>query len=182
MSYTEKEFAAIVESTKKVVLNAIGKTLNPEHIDYIDDVAQETYMRAFSALAKNKFQNKAKLTTWLYKIAQNESLRMNKKLARQNRTQEEAKGAAMEAHQTQEAQYTDPHLKTSPDANSMIHLLLDKLPEKYRCVMELDLQGYQDNQIAEKLNISLGTVKSRNSRAREQMRRMVHQMELVEGM
>ncbi len=172
----EKEFSSIVAETKKVVLTAIGKTLDPEFADYLDDVVQETYLRAFSALSKNKFKNEAKLSTWLYQIARNESLRMNKKLIRENKNREEIDMASLQQAEPENAQNT-----ANPDYQSMVHLLIDKLPDKYRSVMELDMQGYRDNQIAEKLNISLGTVKSRNSRAREQLRRMVHQVDLLES-
>lgn len=80
---TESEFAEIVNSTRNTVLSAIEKNLAERFYYAIDDVAQETYFRAYKALKKNQFRQESKLSTWLYTIARNESLRMNDKLRKE---------------------------------------------------------------------------------------------------
>ncbi|KPA30808.1 putative terminase, ATPase subunit, gpP-like protein [Leptospira interrogans] len=49
---TESEFAEIVNSTRNTVLSAIEKNLAERFYYAIDDVAQETYFRAYKALKK----------------------------------------------------------------------------------------------------------------------------------
>nr|WP_231293371.1 sigma factor [Leptospira sp. serovar Kenya] len=80
---TESEFTEIVSSTREIVLSAIEKNLAERFSYAIDDVAQETYFRAYKALKKDQFRQESKLSTWLYTIARNESLRMNDKLRKE---------------------------------------------------------------------------------------------------
>jgi DNA-directed RNA polymerase specialized sigma24 family protein len=58
---TEREFADIVGRTKKVVLSAIEKNLASRFYHSIDDVVQETYLRAYSSLTKGKFRGESSL-------------------------------------------------------------------------------------------------------------------------
>jgi len=154
---TEREFAEIVKRTKKTVLSAIEKNMAARFYHAIDDVAQETYIRAYNGLAKNSFRGDSSIETWLYKIARNESLRMNQKLSRE---EEKAKKASENACLMQ-IQNTDP----GDSAYLNDHLTL--LPEKYRSVLSLTSQGYNINDISQKLGIRPGTVKSRTSRGKK---------------
>jgi RNA polymerase sigma-70 factor (ECF subfamily) len=57
------------------------------------------------------------------------------------------------------------------DLNRMLHAGLQTLPEEQRVALVLsDVQGYNYQEIAEITGVSLGTVKSRLSRARAKMR------------
>ena len=79
----DKEFAGIVNSTKPIVLSAIKKYVAAQYFHSIDDVVQETYLRAYKSLIKNSFRGESSMETWLYAIARNESLRMMKKINRE---------------------------------------------------------------------------------------------------
>lgn len=163
----EREFAEIVKRTKKTVLSAIEKNMSPRFYHAIDDVAQETYIRAFNGLAKNSFRGDSSIETWLYKIARNESLRMNHKLIR-------------EEEKTLKAQ-SNIRLVQNPDSGDTEYLKdhLKLLPEKYRSVLTLSSQGFNINDISKKLGIRPGTVKSRASRGKkiihENIRREDHE-------
>ncbi len=87
----DKIFTSIVEQTKGIVLSAIKKYLFERYYHAIDDVVQETYLRAYKSLMNNKFQGRSKTGTWLYIIAKNESLRMNHKLQREEKKKEKIK-------------------------------------------------------------------------------------------
>ncbi|HEY1405165.1 MAG TPA: hypothetical protein VF857_01020, partial [Spirochaetota bacterium] len=65
----DKEFAIIVRKTKKVVLSSIGRHLPARFSHAIDDIAQESYIRAYRSLVKGAFRNESSLETWLYAIA-----------------------------------------------------------------------------------------------------------------
>ena len=57
------------------------------------------------------------------------------------------------------------------DLNCTLHTGMQTLPEEQRAVLVLsDVQGYNYQEIAEITSVSLGTVKSRLSRARSKMR------------
>ena len=151
----EKDFADIVNKTKKTVLSAISKTLSPRFFHAIDDVAQETYLRAYRGLTQNSFRNDSAIETWLYKIARNESLRMNQKLSR-----EEDKIKKMQQANTLVQDFG------SNDASNL-NDYLNLLPEKYKSVLLLAAQGFNINDISVKLGIRPGTVKSRASRGKK---------------
>ncbi|MES0489974.1 MAG: RNA polymerase sigma factor [Leptospirales bacterium] len=165
---TEKEFTKFVNDTKSVVLGAVQKYLHAENVSSIDDVVQEIYLRAYKALSKKKFRSESSITTWLYTIAKNESFRFNDKMAKEREKVEEMTPQTPEPFKTDDgswAQETTQYFKE----------LIKNLPKKYREVIELDIMGYRDKQIAQMLNISAGTVKSRNSRARDMIRQLAAQ-------
>jgi RNA polymerase sigma-70 factor, ECF subfamily len=155
---TEKEFADIINSTKKIVLSAIEKNLFSKFYHSIDDVAQETYLRAYKNLIKNKFRNDSSISTWLYTIARNESLRMNKKLFR-----EEEKAAKI----FEKNKRTEPG--NDDDKNEIIKLKdsINELPGKYKEVLLLIADGMSIKEISFKLRIKEGTVKSRTHRGKQ---------------
>jgi len=154
----EREFAEIVKRTKKTVLSAIEKNMSARFYHAIDDVAQETYIRAYNGLAKNSFRGDSSIDTWLYSIARNESLRMNHKLVR-----EEQKGKKA----SENASLMQIHKAADSDDTAYLSDHLTRLPEKYRSVLSLTSQGYSINDISQKLGIRPGTVKSRTSRGKK---------------
>ena len=151
----EREFAEIVGRTKKTVLSAIEKNLASRFYHSIDDVVQETYLRAYGSLIKGKFRGESSLETWLYSIARNESLRMNEKMMREERKEKRL----MESEMAEEV--------PSDDGISLLHENITNLPEKYGSVLNLVSQGFSINQISDRLGINTGTVKSRISRGKK---------------
>lgn len=98
----QKEFTELIDSTKHIVLSAIKKNLFDEFHDSIDDVVQETYFRAYKSLSANKFRGDSSVSTWLYTIARNESLRMNQKRSRQTALASKLKEKVILDNSTQE--------------------------------------------------------------------------------
>jgi len=153
---TEREFAEIVGRTKKAVLSAIEKNLASRFYHSIDDVVQETYLRAYGSLTRGKFRGESSIETWLYTIARNESLRMNEKLMREERKEKKI----IEEEKNPAENYHDENL-------DLLQENISRLPEKYGSVLNLVSLGYSMNQISEKLGINVGTVKSRISRGKK---------------
>lgn len=168
---SEDEFAQVVRETKGVVLSAIRRHLGTDFYHAIDDVAQETYLRAFRSLQKNSFRNEAALSSWLYRIAANESKRCTARLIREERKSRKVLEADFRSNPE-----TAPN--GSQDTLEMVESeeirdLVARLPEKYRNVFILQLDGLSEKEIAGRLNVSPGTIKSRSSRGRELMARML---------
>lgn len=157
----EIEFASIVGRTKKTVLQAVRKHLAVRFSYATDDVVQETYMRGYRHLANGKFRNESSIESWLYAIAKNESYRMNKRLWR------EEEKAEMSAEQLA---YQPGHIL--PEDHIHMGKLIDRLPEIYREVVMLKVQGLSEVEIASQLRINEGTVKSRFYRGKELLQKL----------
>ncbi|HON16317.1 MAG TPA: sigma-70 family RNA polymerase sigma factor [Spirochaetota bacterium] len=155
---TDKDFALIVERTKRVVLSAIEKNLYERFYFSIDDVVQETYIRAYKNLIKESFRGDSSLETWLYKIAMNESLRMNERLLREEKKSKKL----MESMEDEVPAERDELVELNESIAS--------LPEKYSSVLSLLGMGYSLKEISIKLGLNIGTVKSRISRAKDLLR------------
>lgn len=166
---TELEFGNIVGETKKTVLAAVQKHLPARFYHSIDDVVQETYMRAFRHLSSGKFRNEAAVSSWLYTIARNESLRMARKLGREEEKMERLQEEAMVNEANDAPQYLHDM--------SMLENMLEHIPLKYREVMLLRSRGVSEKEIAQQLGIRKGTVKSRFSRGREMLQRAAGEVE-----
>ncbi len=163
MAMDEKTFTEIVHSTKGVVLSAIRKHLPERYHHAIDDIAQETYLRAYRGLKKNGFRGDSAISTWLYTIARNETLRMTHKLARH---EEKTEALAEYRHAAQ------PDTRRDDDPE-LLGVVIATLPVKYRAVYELAALGMSDGEISERLSLSRGTVKSRKARGREMLAKLL---------
>ncbi len=165
----EKEFSAIVTQSKGVILSAIEKNLAERFYHAIDDVAQETYLRAYKNLIKDKFRGDSAIETWLYRIAVNESLRMNQKLKREEDKQKKSISAfEMEPENEENMTEEIAELKNA----------IPNLPEKYRDVLSLVFEGRSNKEIALKLKIMPGTVKSRIFRGKEMLHKIIREKTL----
>ncbi|TGL60711.1 RNA polymerase sigma factor [Leptospira sarikeiensis] len=167
----EAEFSRFVEETREIVLAAVSRYLYERFAYAIDDVAQETYLRAYKALQKGQFRGDSKLTTWLYTIARNESIRMNENLVREE-TKAEKAGKRSEEDSRVFAIEKDSEVMEDLPTWEKAKLWISNLPEAYRSVIQYYLSGYSEKEIAEALGVPTGTVKSRAARGKEMLRRM----------
>ena len=168
---TEKEFSDIINSTKGVVLTAIRKNIDEKFYNSIDDIVQDTYIRAYRSLVKNKFKGESSIETWLYAIARNETLRMNKKLSREEEKFRKMIAGMEEKNSAAGDNYAVDHNIID------LHDSIDRLPFIYGDVMRLLLNGFSEKQIAKQLDIKPGTVKSRASRGRDMLQKMLKEIE-----
>jgi RNA polymerase sigma-70 factor (ECF subfamily) len=168
---TEHEFTAIIKATKKVVLSAVEKHLAARFHHAIDDVVQETYLRAYRGLVKRQFRGESLVSTWLYEIAKNECYRMNRKLMREEEKARRASGALVDAGAAYA--FEEPGGRDTRAADlEKLRKTIARLPVKYRGVLELVSLGHTEKEIASRLDIRSGTVKSRLSRGRELLARV----------
>ncbi len=175
----EEEFSRFVEDTREIVLAAISRYLYERFAYAIDDVAQEAYLRAYKALQKGQFRGDSKLSTWLYTIARNESIRMNETLGREETKAEKAGKLSQEETRTLSLE-TEIEEGAELPTWDRAKIWVSNLPEAYRSVIQYYLSGYSEKEIAQVLGVPAGTVKSRAARGKEMLRRM-HNSERREG-
>lgn len=160
---TESDYVKIVEETKPTVLAAVRRYLFKAYYEYIDDVCQEVYYKAYKGLTGGKFRGDAKVSTWLYRIAHNEAMMMNRKLTRRQQLFERA---VSDYAANMDAEDYDAE-------KSVFQSLVESLPEDKRKVFELFMQNMPLKDIAVKLGMNESTVKSVVYRTRKQLVKMI---------
>jgi RNA polymerase sigma-70 factor (ECF subfamily) len=127
------------------------------------DAAQDVFLKAYRAL--KDFTPDASLYTWIYRIAMNTCLDYRRKSRREGFSSEPL------TEDLPSDEHSPYQLFESGEIRYSIQQALQKLPEKLRATIVLrEIEGLSYEEIAEVLHTSAGTVKSRISRAREQLR------------
>ena len=128
-----------------------------------DDLVQETYMQAWRSFANYELGTNCR--AWLYKILFNKFEHYRRKKFTQ----------AKYFQETDELVFANAVQKTSvPEhlTDREVIAALDKLPEHYRGVVLLaDVHEFDYKEAAQILDIPIGTVMSRLSRARTQLKK-----------
>jgi RNA polymerase sigma-70 factor (ECF subfamily) len=144
---------------------ALRLTRNPADAE---DLLQETYLRAYRGFSS--FQEGTNLRAWLYRILTNAFINIYRKRQREPQTLSEgeveewylydklgSEGAAASA----EAEV----LESIPDED--VQEALAALPDQFRlAVLLADVEGFSYKEIAEILDVPIGTVMSRLHRGR----------------
>jgi len=152
-----------------------------------EDLVQDAYLRAYRSF--HTFQEGTNLRAWLYRILTNAYI--NKYRAKQRRPQEselgeiedlylyrrlgsmETAAASMSAEEQFLDLFTDDEVKQA----------LEDLPDNFRLpVLLADVEGFAYKEIAEMLDIPIGTVMSRLHRGRKAMQRALYDYAEARGL
>ncbi len=126
-----------------------------------DDLAQEVFLRAYRGLCG--FEGRARFSTWLYRIAYNVYLNHRARTREHAALPENYESSAMSPETSMCAARSD--LRRDLDA------AIAGLPERYRAVVMLySLEDVSYPEIAEILDLPLGTVKTHLHRAKRMLR------------
>jgi len=125
-----------------------------------EDLVQETYARALGSA--HQFDAGSNLRAWLFRILRNAFI------DRRRRSQREELEADVEpaGRPSGELQLDQIRALVTEDVSAAVHAL----PEAFRTVILLDLEGMTEGEVATVLGCAAGTVKSRLSRARAALR------------
>lgn len=135
--------------------------------DTAKDLVQETLLRAMVAWAS--FEPGSNLRAWLFRILTNSYINGYRKRRRHQRFAAERPGDAMIALYGRDQDYTDDLEATllADELSDEVQDALGKLGPDYRDVVErADLRGQKYKDIAQELDVPIGTVMSRLFRAR----------------
>lgn len=139
-----------------------------------EDVTQEVFIKVSKALSE--FRGESKISTWLYRIATNAALDYMRSSTHQQK-------ATILPDDSAEGEVEDRNIWTGEkvpvlewqvvreEMSSCVHEYIQKLPENYRTVLVLgEFEGLSNQEIADILEITLGTAKIRLHRARERLK------------
>ena len=167
-------YEELVTKYEKSVYNlALRMTDNAEDAA---DMAQEAFIKAYNSLSG--FRGDSKFSVWLYRIVSNVCLDFLRKQSRRP-----AVSLSVEDDDGEEVQMDVPDDSMSPQqmlerqlTREAVREGLSQLPEDYRQILLLrELQGLSYDEIAQALDIGVGTVKSRIFRAREKLCEFLNQ-------
>ena len=142
------------------------------------DAAQETFLKVYRGLAN--FRGEAGLKTWIYRIAINQAMNQRRWWRRRHRDETISLDLNRGDSNTTIGSLL-PGSSPSPESVAIanererrIMAALGEIKQEYRVALvlrEIEELSYED--IAETLGVSMGTVKSRIARGREELRRRV---------
>lgn len=141
------------------------------------DMSQEIFLKMFRNI--NTFQFKSKLSTWIYRVATNTCIDLVKKTKNGRNTYSIDDGYENSDGETKFNEIADD--SSQPDIavengeiRDVINMAISRLSDDYRLVIILrDIQGLSYDEISEIVGCSVGTVKSRISRGRKNLREIL---------
>jgi RNA polymerase sigma-70 factor (ECF subfamily) len=164
-----KAFELLVIKYQRRIQRLIGRMVRD--VDLVEDIAQETFIRAYRALAQ--FRGDAQFYTWLYRIAVNTAKKALMDMKRDPTVSENSfKSADDDETSVLENELTSPDtpdaVLASKEIAEMVNAAMEALPEELRQAITLrEIEGLSYEEISEAMNCPIGTVRSRIFRARE---------------
>lgn len=168
-------FALLVQRHQKMVYNlALGKT--GSHYD-AEEITQNAFLKAWQGLPQ--FQGKAAFSSWLYRLTLNAATDFLRQRGRH----------------TKVVSLSDPDLPPIPDQSptpeersaaeadrQALWQAIEALPEQQRTILLLrEIDGLSYKEIALALDLEEGTVRSRLSRSRKVLRKLLWKTENFRG-
>lgn len=161
-----KAFEMLVQRYQQKVGGAISKLIKDYH--EIQDITQDVFVKVYKALPN--FRGDSAFYTWIYRIAINTA--KNHLVAKGRRIQNsDIEPSEAENYsggfENQDFDTPDAHYERQ-EVERVVHDSIAQLPEDLKQAIILrELEGLSYEEIAEKMNCPIGTVRSRIFRARD---------------
>lgn len=173
MADNKLEFLEIYKAFQPKIFRYLAR-LAGEH--EAKDLTQEVFMKVSTAL--KTFRGESQISTWIYRIATNAAFDRLRYISLQQRGQMKLSSDSTEEEKefnnilTREKTPSVEKQLIKKEMNECIRGFVESLPDNYRTVIVLsELEGLQNNEIAEVLGLSLDVVKVRLNRARKSLKK-----------
>lgn len=160
----QRAYELLVIKYQRRIERLIGRMVRDT--DLIQDIAQETFLRAWRAL--HQFRGEAQFYTWLYRIAVNTA---KKALMEKKRDPLVTEAALLGRDDDDETSRPETELTTEATPESelaareiaaAVHAAMEALPDDLREAVTLrEIEGMSYEEIAEAMDCPIGTVRSR---------------------
>lgn len=165
----EDSFEELVRRYQRPITGYIYRMLN--NYDASLDVTQEVFIKVYNSL--EKYSSDYKFSTWLYRIAHNAAIDYMRRNSVNQQSLETENADGSYQLQIESPQPTPEQMRERSEWRTEIESVVKCLPTVYRELILLrHTQDLSYDEIAEVMNLPLGTVKNRLFRAREMMREM----------
>lgn len=179
-NYSDEDLMEYFQNGKETAFNELVKRYTDRLHNFLyrytknhqdcDDLVQETFLRVHKS--KHSYERIAKFSTWMYTIALNLAKSLYKKKKRMqlisiHKDERNPDDYEMHIEDTTILPDQELHQKMSMD---MLQKALDELQDEFKEVVILrDIEQLAYDEISVKLDIPMGTVKSRINRGRAQI-------------
>jgi RNA polymerase sigma-70 factor (ECF subfamily) len=164
----KQAFGEIVRRYQNMVARTVKGMLGDSV--FSEDIGQEVFIKLFYSLSE--FRGEAKLSTYIQKIAIN--LTLNEIKRKKRFFSMFSQKGNNEMH---EYEVADRDNEERNDASELVNKALMKLDPRFRVIVNMRMiQGYSTKETAEILDLPLGTVLSRLSRAQEQLKTILSKL------
>lgn len=165
-------FAELLEAYEKPVYNlCLRMTGNPEDAA---DMTQEAFLKVWRGAAQYQFESS--FSTWLYRLTSNvciDFLRSKKRRQTVSLTVEEEQDGTQELEIADSAPLPEEQVLHS-ETKREIAAAMEALEEDFRLILTLRLvENLSYEQIADVMELKVGTVKSRLARARMKLKNIL---------
>jgi RNA polymerase sigma-70 factor, ECF subfamily len=174
--------ASAMQYAPQLYSAAMRMTRNPSDAE---DLVQETYLRAYRSYAT--FEEGTNLRAWLFRILTNTFI--NTYRAKQRRPQETDLGDTEDLYLYKNVRNIDPSSRSAEDTlfdlftDDEVKAALESLPDNFRMpVLLADVEEFSYKEIAEMLDIPIGTVMSRLHRGRKAMQKQLVEFATERGL
>jgi RNA polymerase sigma-70 factor (ECF subfamily) len=158
----EGAFQELVERYKDLVFAMIGRTVQDR--SRAEDLAQDVFLRIHRGLPY--FRGEARLSTWIYRIVANVCV--------QDHGRPSLLPPAAGDDRKRDAAATVDRRFGDFELRDRLEKAIERLPANYRLLIAAHyLQGVQYEDLAEALQLPLGTLKTQLYRAKQQLRRLL---------
>ncbi len=173
-----------MQYTRQLYSAGLRMTRNPADAE---DLVQETYLKAYRAY--HTFQEGTNLKAWLYRILTNTYINKYRKDSRRPSEVDLGTVEDMYLYRRLGSEESAEAARTTEDrvldglVESEIKQAVEELPESFRMpVLLADLEGFSYKEIAEILDIPIGTVMSRLHRGRKAMQKRLWEFAKQRGL
>ncbi len=168
-----KAFELLMEEHFKKIYNIAFRIAG--NADDASDMTQEVMLKLFRNIGT--FNGNSKFSTWVYRVATNTCLDELKKIRRRSaysidNTTDTGDGEIL--YEVEDTSPTPDIIAEKKELSGIVAKAIKALSDDHRAVIVLrDIQGFSYEETAKILGCSEGTVKSRISRARAQLKKIL---------
>lgn len=166
-------FEALILQHEKIVYNVALRMMN--HSEDAKDISQEVFLKAYKSIGQ--FDERAMFSTWLYRITTNTCIdELRRRKGKQSFSLEEEmenEEGSMQRQIADEGETPEESLLRAERGDELKKALAQLTEEHRMAVILRDIRGLSYEEIAEIMGLPMGTVKSRISRARNQLKQEI---------
>lgn len=163
-------FEKLIEAHQKTAYNIALKMLR--NSEDAKDISQQAFIKVFRYIDTFNFESSFK--TWMYRIIVNlciDYINKNKKNTVYSLDNPISTEKGEIRREIKDDTNMPENIIEKKETKELVHNAINKLDEIHRTIIILrDIEGFSYNEISEILDISIGTVKSRIKRGRDNLR------------